>query len=319
MKRLALVLLAVLVTGCPGGERGRSDAHASAAPSASAATAAVAPPRILYLGDAATPPPASAFPTHVLEIPPHGRCAPDMVDVGGRFCIDRFEATLVDGVSGNDLSPFYFPSLDVTRREYERWQAARLDAKTEAGRLLAVPAPPEWELAAKRVEPIATSRIDRIPSGYLSGLAAQHACERAGKRLCSEEEWVVACRGEKNRKFPYGDTYVEGRCNVDRATHPARVLHGNPSIGHFDPRLNEVEEAGDPLLRHTGGTPDCASRWGNDAIYDMVGNLDEWVDDPEGTFLGGFYSRSTREGCDSRIEVHPYEYSDYSLGVRCCK
>ena len=72
-------------------------------------------------------------------------------------------------------------------------------------------------------------------------------------------------------------------------------------------------------LGHTGGTLECASQWGNDAIFDMVGNLDEWIEDPEGTFLGGFYARKTQEGCDSRVEVHGLDYYDYSLGVRCCK
>ena len=52
----------------------------------------------------------------------------------------------------------------------------------------------------------------------------------------------------------------------------------------------------------------------------MVGNLDEWVDDPKGRFLGGFFSRSTREGCDaSRVARTRDAYFDYSLGVRCCK
>ena len=51
----------------------------------------------------------------------------------------------------------------------------------------------------------------------------------------------------------------------------------------------------------------------------MVGNLDEWVDEDTGAFQGGFYSRSTREGCDARITVHPPQYFDYSLGARCCK
>jgi len=287
---------------------------------ASAVTAPPSPPpRVLYLGDAAVSPPApSALPTRNVA-PARGRCPPDMVDVQGRFCIDRYEATLVDAGSGNDLSPYYFPSPSVARREYERWQKERLEAKTEEGRLLPVPAPPEWEIAARVLEPMAVARAGSTPSGYLSGVMAARACERANKRLCAEEEWVVACRGEKNRKFPYGETYVEGKCNVYRATHPARVLHGNPSVGHWDPRLNEVDEGGDPLLRPTGGTPDCHSDWGTDAVYDMVGNLDEWIDDPDGTFVGGFYARSTREGCDARIEVHAYEYYDYSLGVRCCR
>ena len=80
-----------------------------------------------------------------------------------------------------------------------------------------------------------------------------------------------------------------------------------------------MTEGDDPLLRKTGATPRCKSEWGDDAVYDMVGNLDEWIDDPDGTFVGGFYSRSTHEGCDSMIEVHDYTYYDYSLGVRCCK
>jgi formylglycine-generating enzyme required for sulfatase activity len=60
------------------------------------------------------------------------------------------------------------------------------------------------------------------------------------------------------------------------------------------------------------------SVWEGDGIRDMVGNLDEWIDDPEGTFVGGFYSRSKTDGCDSIVRGHPIEYFDYSLGVRCC-
>jgi hypothetical protein len=74
-----------------------------------------------------------------------------------------------------------------------------------------------------------------------------------------------------------------------------------------------------PLLRTTGATKTCVSHWGKDAIYDMVGNVDEWIDDPEGTFVGGFFSRGTKEGCDSIVSVHPLTHWDYSIGLRCCK
>jgi formylglycine-generating enzyme required for sulfatase activity len=181
-----------------------------------------------------------------------------------------------------------------------------------------VPQPPEWQLSG-RFEAKATSQRGLLPNGYLNRDLAESACNRAGKRLCSAEEWVVACRGRQNRKFPYGDEYRQGDCNVFRATHPAMVLHDDPSIGHLDPRLNQVEENGKTLLRPTGTLQTCTSEWGEDAVYDMVGNLDEWIDDPDGTFVGGFYARSTREGCDSRIEVHAASYFDYSLGVRCCR
>ena len=73
------------------------------------------------------------------------------------------------------------------------------------------------------------------------------------------------------------------------------------------------------MLERTGSRPHCASRWGDDAVYDMVGNLDEWIDPKNGTFVGGFYSRSTRKGCDAKVSAHPRRYLDYSLGIRCCK
>jgi sulfatase modifying factor 1 len=287
-------------------------------PPAKAASAVVAepPPRVLFLPDAAplpSPPVAGRPPIH------SGRCAADMVDVSGRFCVDRYEATLSDSGTGRLLTQFYYPTPELTRREYEHWQRPKPEMSTALGAILPVPAPQEWELSATRFDPVASSVPDVVPHGYLSGRTAERACANAGKRLCRIDEWITACRGQQNRKFPYGEQYVEGACNVCRATHPARALHGNASLGHLDPRLNLVTEDGDPLLRKTGATPRCKSEWGNDAVYDMVGNLDEWIDDPEGTFVGGFFSRSTHEGCDSIIEVHDYTYYDYSLGVRCCK
>ena len=94
-------------------------------------------------------------------------------------------------------------------------------------------------------------------------------------------------------------------------------MHGNAALGHLDPRLNAVEGAQGPLLRATGSSPACRSEWGGDAIYDLVGNLDEWVEGPSG-FAGGFYARATHAGCDAFISAHPPAYLDYSLGVRCC-
>jgi formylglycine-generating enzyme required for sulfatase activity len=89
-------------------------------------------------------------------------------------------------------------------------------------------------------------------------------------------------------------------------------------VGLSDPRLNLIETPAGPLLRRTGTTSTCKSVWGQDAIFDMVGNLDEWVDDPGGVFVGGFFSRSTRNGCEARVASHPPAYFDYSTGFRCC-
>ena len=97
-------------------------------------------------------------------------------------------------------------------------------------------------------------------------------------------------------------------------------LWGDASKGHWDPRLNQIQVEGSPLLRPTGETSACRSAWGDDGIYDMVGNLDEWVDDPatKGTFVGGFYARDTVRGCDAKVTEHPAVFFDFSTGVRCC-
>jgi formylglycine-generating enzyme len=248
------------------------------------------------------------------------RCPPEMVAVAGRVCVDRWEAHLVDASSGVALSPYYPPQRETAAALFEQWSRAREAAPEGAlSHLLSLPAPWAGELPPPPYTPRAVSAAGAVPSGYTNGLQAAEACRVAGKRLCTEGEWRTACRGDAQTQFPYGSLYRQDACNVFREAHPSQLLHGNASLYHDDPRLNALAADSAPLLRATGATAGCGSRWGNDAIWDMVGNLDEWVADPEGTFLGGFYSRATRQGCDARIGGHPIDYFDYSLGVRCCK
>jgi hypothetical protein len=245
-------------------------------------------------------------------------CPPEMVRVTS-YCIDRWEASLVDAKSGLSLSPYYPPQPVLLRRVLELWRIERFQVGDSAARRMPLPEVGAHQLD-KRFEPKAVSRAGVVPNGYMSYPMAKLACENAGKRLCSEKEWVLACRGAQNWAFPYGDTFVKNKCNVFRLQHPAYVLHGSSSSGHTDPRLNLVFENGDdPLLRLTGATPSCASRWGQDAAFDMVGNLDEWIDDETGVFVGGFYARATTKGCEARIADHAAIYYDYSIGTRCCR
>jgi sulfatase modifying factor 1 len=315
--------LALLAVGCRCQDSGGSDEAArGAAASADAPPPASGepPPQLLYLPDGGDVAPTTAPGGQRLELgtPSVQGCPSDMVSIRGEFCIDRYEAVLVDNASGRRLSPYYAPSRVHVRSEYRRWKRMRLESEMKAGLMTPVPEPPAWQLD-QEFEPRAEVRAGEIPNGYVSADLAERACHNAGKRLCRPSEWVTACRGEQDRDFPYGSEYVQGYCNVFREVHPAAVLHGNASIGHLDPRLNLVKgRGGRSLLQPTGATSRCRSQWGQDAAFDMVGNLAEWVDDEEGMFVGGFFSRSSREGCARQVRAHPRSYFDYSLGVRCC-
>lgn len=245
-------------------------------------------------------------------------CPRDMVSVAD-FCIDRHEMSTVDAATSEPLSPYYPPERRWTMYVFDAWETLRHSVGDDTARQMPLPMLSEWQ-RAHDPEPKARSVQGVVPQGYLSYHSAKRACERASKRLCSDEEWEQACRGEKETQFPYGDDYKSGPCNVGRTHHPAFVLHGLSSSGHLDPRLNLLHLNGDePVLRVTGASQGCKSRWGSDAIYDMVGNVDEWVEDPGGAFRGGFYARRTQKGCEAQIRSHSDTYFDYSTGARCCK
>ncbi len=241
-----------------------------------------------------------------------------------RFCIDRWEATVLDDRTSALLSPYWAPNGKRARYLFGVWtervsqQAGEGGEGTELAKKMPIPDLPAWQRSPSLVPRAAEPRSAVVPQGYVSGEDARLACERAQKRLCLEAEWRRACRGEENRDFPYGDAYVQGACNVHRETHPGVLLYENPSINHTDPRFNRVVARGAPLLRRTGASPGCSSRWGDLEVWDMVGNLDEWVDDPEGTFVGGFYARARKDGCAASVRSHGFDYADYSTGFRCC-
>jgi hypothetical protein len=236
------------------------------------------------------------------------------------FCIDRWEMSTVDKQTGNPLSPYYPPNVRELAGVFDYWMIERKNYGDAAARELPLPELPEWQRQTP-FSPRAVSRPGVVPQAYVSYPMAKRACEAAGKRLCTDKEWVLACGGERLLKFPYGERYQMFSCNVHRPYHPAFVLHGNSSLGHRDPRLNLlVENEKNPLLRLTGTTPKCASVWNGDAIYDMVGNIDEWVEGEKApAFVGGFYARSTTKGCEAIVDSHAPAYYDYSTGARCCK
>lgn len=222
----------------------------------------------------------SAMPTPndgLTEAPGEGGCQAGMIAIG-TFCIDRYEASLVRADGSGSWSPFHNPG------------STRVRAVSIAG---------------------------AIPQGYITGDQAAAACAEAGKRLCTDTEWLRACRGSADNVYPYGDVRQDGVCNDARARHPAveRFMSNEPWVFSMlgDACINQLPDS----LARTGDQPGCVT---SDGAFDMMGNLHEWTSDPTGTFRGGYYVDTVRNGngCLYRTTAHDTAHSDYSTGFRCC-
>jgi len=232
-------------------------------------------------------------------------CPATMARIEG-FCIDRYEAHLVARGPRGELTP---------HPHFQRPEAgATYEARSAPG---------------------------VFPQAYISRIEAEAACANAEKRLCSRREWQRACKGSLGTMYPYGPRLQPKRCNAEKP-HLLTIRFGaDPhhwGYAHFnDPTLDQ--EPG--FLARTGEYAGCAS---DAEVYDLVGNLHEWVSDTadsafkarldtegvvrafqywnpaNGVFMGGFYSTigELGPGCTFTTIAHEPSYHDYSIGFRCC-
>lgn len=213
---------------------------------------------------------------------PESSCPAEMKPVDDAFCIDRWEAALEE----------------LTDAEW-------------------APASPYLTVGERVVRAVAAKGL--IPQGYISGTEAQAACQASGKRLCTSAEWVAACQGAAKTAFPYGNDHIAGACNDDYAGgHPVVDFFGTSDgiwdgVHMNDPGINQQPGTLSPAGAHA----DCATPSG---VYDLHGNLHEWVSDANGTFRGGFYADASINGagCTYVTTAHASGYHDYSTGFRCC-
>ena len=124
-----------------------------------------------------------------------------------------------------------------------------------------VPPPPEWELGATLFDPMAVSVADAIPNGYLSGVTAERACDKGRQASLHGRRMGRRVPRRENRKFPYGEVYQEGRCNVFLAVpHPAwsspRRCLGRSSGSAIEPALPRTAIR---CCVAPAATPDCKS------------------------------------------------------------
>jgi hypothetical protein len=130
-------------------------------------------------------------------------CPAGMADVAHRFCIDKWEGSLVE------------KRADGTEAAWSPFQSP------ESGHVY-----------------VARTSAGVVPQAYISASQAQSACRAAGKRLCAPVEWRAACGGSQSNAFPYGATRVARKCH-DTGIAPAVALHVSDLN---DPRLNQMAD-----------------------------------------------------------------------------
>jgi sulfatase modifying factor 1 len=146
-------------------------------------------------------------------------------------------------------------------------------------------------------------------------------CKWADKRLCgkirggplltvaqatdrSQGEWVNACAGTADRDFPYGPSYQQHTCNTDAPVEDVKY----------------IEEV--------GSRKDCQGAF--PGVYDLGGNVEEWVDACDGDLGSGDLCASAGPSaftgdlqppeytCPSSIYGSARSHAFKLRGFRCC-
>lgn len=145
-----------------------------------------------------------------------------------------------------------------------------------------------------------TYAADTMPQNNVLYCEAAIYCLWAGKRLCKQSEWTRTCgQGDLATTYPYGNTHVAGAC-VDNAA------------------------AAGPV-----GTTDChGTSAPYDQVFDLSGNIDEWVDQcddattpPRCNLMGGYFG-DTHTAADNYLTcTRPFAKGITEvdeIGIRCC-
>jgi hypothetical protein len=158
------------------------------------------------------------------------------------------------------------------------------------------------------------NRPGELPTRYASWTEAQALCELAGKRLCYEHEWTLACEGTETKPYPYGWQNNNATCNTSRCVTeckgPRRKIQDNglcrisagarnayteiplcPTPAQWlvdgentvipsqvEVELDRLDNAtgvpGTTFRSPSGSHQQCVSTFG---VFDLTGNVSEWT------------------------------------------
>lgn len=214
---------------------------------------------------------------------------------------------------------FFIDKYEVTVRQYMAWVQQGTPTPAEQD--------PDCQWNTEFVEKVASNGCEPgtpDPSDYDNPMRcvdfcdATAYCEAHGKHLCgrigggalaqsefakaSVDEWYDACSAGGTRTYPYGNTFDPTKCNGHDS--------GNSVLPVVPGKMTGCE----------GGYP---------GIFDMSGNVDEWVNactptggSPQNDVCvragGAFYQYQQDLQCSSEVPANRNDLSN-TTGIRCCR
>lgn len=137
------------------------------------------------------------------------------------------------------------------------------------------------------------NKVGEFPVTDITWEEAQALCASAGKRLCTPDEWTLACRGPLGLRYMYSQEYDGALCNSESKVDAPQRIGDNPTT--------------------------CVSGYG---VYDLLGNVWEWVGtalDQEVAIRGGAWSSSRCAECALKFWEGKPNIKSNRVGLRCCK
>jgi len=223
---------------------------------------------------------------------PSGACPDDMVEIDGEYCPFLYQLCL------QWLSNGKGPLLRCA--EFKKSGACMTATKKKHFCIDRY----EWP-----------NRKGAIPPVSLDWFEAKRSCAAVGKRLCGDDEWTLACEGPERLPYPYGYSRNSEACNIDHAWR-------KPDLeGYTNAYTRASEVARLDQREPSGSRPSCVSAYG---VYDMTGNVDEWVVNETGQckpycsgLKGGAWA-GVRNRCRPMTTFHSEGDHFYEIGFRCC-